>query len=31
MTWFFRMSGPPDFVEEQQSNFDKFMTSIKFK
>jgi hypothetical protein len=30
-TWFFRMSGPPDFVEDQQSNFDKFMASIKFK
>lgn len=30
-TWFFRMSGAPDFVEDQQSNFDKFMSSIKFK
>jgi len=30
-TWFFRMSGPPDLVEDQQSNFDKFMASIKFK
>jgi hypothetical protein len=30
-TWFFRMSGPPDFVEDQQPNFDKFMASIKFK
>jgi hypothetical protein len=30
-TWFFRMSGPPDFVADQQSNFDKFMASIKFK
>ena len=30
-TWFFRMSGTPELVEDQQSNFDKFMASIKFK
>jgi hypothetical protein len=30
-TWFFRMSGAPELAEEQQSNFDKFMASIKFK
>jgi hypothetical protein len=30
-TWFFRMSGPPEFVEDEQPHFDKFMASIKFK
>jgi len=30
-TWFFRMSGPPELVEDQQPDFDKFMASIKFK
>jgi hypothetical protein len=31
VTWFFKMMGPADAVEHEQSNFEKFVDSVKFR
>ena len=31
VTWFFKMMGPADAVEHEQTNFEKFVDSVKFR
>jgi hypothetical protein len=31
VTWFFKMMGPTDAVEHEQTNFEKFLDSVKFR